>query len=125
MTDMAIETSRLIKKYGDAMALNGLTLNAPEGWIFGLLGHNGAGKTITVSILTTLLAPSSGTARVGGHDIIQNPARVRQTAGQLPASAIITASSSPRKRWSSDLSCPLQLPSSAVCWPASTCSSGW
>ena len=43
MTDMAIETSRLTK-YGDATALNGLTLNVPEGEIFGLLGHNGAGK---------------------------------------------------------------------------------
>lgn len=84
MTDMAIETSRLTKEYGDATALNALTLNVPQGEIFGLLGHNGAGKTTTVNILTTLLAPSSGTASIGSHDITRSPARVRQAIGYLP-----------------------------------------
>lgn len=83
MTDMAIETSSLIKKYGDATALNALTLNVPEREIFGLLGHNGAGKTTTVNILTTLLAPTSGTARISGFDILEKPARVRQSLGYL------------------------------------------
>lgn len=84
MTDMAIQTSRLTKKYGDAKALNALTLNVPEGEIFGLLGHNGAGKTTTVNILTTLLAPTSGTARISGFDVLEKPARVRQSLGYLP-----------------------------------------
>lgn len=84
MTDMAIETNRLTKMYSDATALNALTLNVPEGEIFGLLGHNGAGKTTTVNILTTLLAPSSGTARISGFDVLEKPARVRQSLGYLP-----------------------------------------
>ncbi len=84
MTDFAIETDRLMKRYGAAQALNELTLSIPQGEIFGLLGHNGAGKTTTVNILTTLLEPSSGAARIAGHDIGTNPEKVRRSIGYLP-----------------------------------------
>ncbi|WHP61097.1 ABC transporter ATP-binding protein [Arthrobacter sp. KFRI-F3372] len=84
MTDMAIETDRLTKRYGNAVTLDALTLRVPEGEIFGLLGHNGAGETTTVNILTTLLPPSSGTARIGGHDLGRGAAGVRRSIGYLP-----------------------------------------
>jgi len=64
-------------------ALDGISLTIPGG-MFGLLGPNGAGKTTLLRILTTLLAPSSGQARVGGVDVMQNPGEVRQRLGYLP-----------------------------------------
>lgn len=84
MTDIAIKTTALIKRYGEHQALNELNLQVHSGEIFGLLGHNGAGKTTTVSILTTLLEPSSGTAVIGGHDIRSDPDAVRRAIGYLP-----------------------------------------
>lgn len=84
MTDMAIQTTGLVKQYGEKTALEQLTLSVPRGEIFGLLGHNGAGKTTTVNILTTLLPPSSGTASVAGRDIRTQPAEVRRVIGYLP-----------------------------------------
>jgi ABC-2 type transport system ATP-binding protein len=84
MTDMAIQTTNLVKQYREKTALEQLTLSVPRGEIFGLLGHNGAGKTTTVNILTTLLPPSSGTASVSGRDIRKQPAEVRRVIGYLP-----------------------------------------
>jgi ABC-type transporter Mla maintaining outer membrane lipid asymmetry ATPase subunit MlaF len=63
-----IEAEGLLKHYGDVVALDGLDLAVDEGRILGLLGPNGAGKTTAVSILTTLLIPDAGTARVAGLD---------------------------------------------------------
>ena len=62
---------------GHRLALNDVTLTVPGGELFGLLGPNGAGKTTLIKILTTLLAPSSGWARVAGHDVTREPQRVR------------------------------------------------
>lgn len=84
MTDTAITTNALVKRYGDKQALNELNLSVPRGEIFGLLGHNGAAKTTTVNILTTLLEPSSGTARIAGHDIRMEADKVRRSIGYLP-----------------------------------------
>ncbi len=84
MTATAISTTALTKRYGTAQALNELSLSVSEGEIFGLLGHNGAGKTTIVNILTTLLEPSSGTAVIGGHDIATAANQVRRTIGYLP-----------------------------------------
>jgi ABC-2 type transport system ATP-binding protein len=61
--------------------VDGLTLEIPEGEFFGLLGPNGAGKTTTLLMLTTLLRPTSGTARVDGHDLVRAPRRVRNAIG--------------------------------------------
>ncbi|WP_232489215.1 ABC transporter ATP-binding protein [Rhodobacter amnigenus] len=66
------------------MALHPLTLDVQKGEVFGFLGHNGAGKTTTIRLLTTLLEPTTGSARVAGHDIISDPLKVRAAIGYLP-----------------------------------------
>lgn len=80
----AVSTSGLSKSYGDAVVLHPLSLDVPKGEVFGFLGHNGAGKTTTIRLLTTLLAPGSGTARVAGHDVASDPLKVRAAIGYLP-----------------------------------------
>jgi ABC-2 type transport system ATP-binding protein len=77
----AIETQELRKSYGKVVALGGIDLNVDTGIIFGLLGPNGAGKTTAVRILTTLLAPDGGSARVAGLDVVREGARVRERIG--------------------------------------------
>ena len=77
----AVETENLTKKYGDLLAVDRLNLQISEGEIFGLLGPNGAGKTTTLSMLATLLKPTTGTAQVNSYDIISQPSEVRQSIG--------------------------------------------
>lgn len=76
-----IEIKNLTKKYNGLTAVLDLNLEVQEGEIFGLLGPNGAGKTTTLMMLTTLVKPTSGTATVGGFDIVKNPADVRRAIG--------------------------------------------
>ncbi len=78
---MIVEAEGLVKRYGDVVALAGLDLSVPEGTVLGLLGPNGAGKTTAVRILTTLLQPDAGTARVAGADVINQPEEVRKLIG--------------------------------------------
>jgi ABC-2 type transport system ATP-binding protein len=77
----AVETSRLHKRYGDVAALRGVDLYVATGSVFGLLGPNGAGKTTAVRILTTLLAPDEGSARVAGFDVVRQAKQVRRQIG--------------------------------------------
>jgi daunorubicin resistance ABC transporter ATP-binding subunit len=77
----AIETERLTKRFGSTQALSGLDLTVPQGGILGLLGPNGAGKTTAVRVLTTLLRPDSGEARVLGFDVVRQAAEVRHHIG--------------------------------------------
>ncbi|MFI5907456.1 ATP-binding cassette domain-containing protein [Dactylosporangium sp. NPDC051541] len=77
-TPYAIEASGLTKSYGKVEVLTGVDLRVPAGTVFCLLGPNGAGKTTTVRILTTLARPDGGTARVAGHDLVRDRARVRR-----------------------------------------------
>lgn len=76
-----IQTKDLTKKFDKLVAVNKLNLKINEGEIFGLLGPNGAGKTTTLSMLATLLPPSSGTAHVNGFNVAKEPSRVRQNIG--------------------------------------------
>jgi ABC-2 type transport system ATP-binding protein len=76
-----IEARGLVKKYGDVVALDGLDLSVPEGTVYGLLGPNGAGKTTAVRILTTLLKPDAGTAKVDGLDVVRKANAVRRIIG--------------------------------------------
>ena len=81
MTETVIEARGLVKKYGELEAVAGIDLEVRAGEIFGFLGPNGAGKSTTISMLCTLLTPTSGVARVAGIDVTQDPARVRQRIG--------------------------------------------
>jgi ABC-2 type transport system ATP-binding protein len=81
---IAIRMEKLTKQYGDFTALEDLSLEIKKGEVFGFLGHNGAGKTTTVNILTTLLAPSSGSASVCGCDVVKQSMQARSHIGYVP-----------------------------------------
>lgn len=81
MAKPMIEAVDVIKSFGDVKALNGVNVSVPEGSIHGLLGHNGAGKTTLVHILSTLLPPSGGSARICGFDVATQPKEVRRCIG--------------------------------------------
>ncbi|MFA4956486.1 MAG: ATP-binding cassette domain-containing protein [Candidatus Methanoperedens sp.] len=78
---MVIKTEALSKKFGKITAVNELDLEVEEGEIFGLLGPNGAGKTTLISMLCTMLKPTSGKAWVNGFDVIKEPGKVRKSIG--------------------------------------------
>ncbi|MFG2104936.1 ATP-binding cassette domain-containing protein [Micromonospora echinaurantiaca] len=85
----AIEAEGLRKRYGDTEALAGVDLAVPAGRVCALLGPNGAGKTTAVRILTTLLRPDAGRARVAGHDVLRHPDRVRAAIGLVGQHAAV------------------------------------
>lgn len=78
-----IEAHELTKFYDDFKAVDSVTLDIPAGTVLALLGPNGAGKTTTVRMLTSILAPSSGWARVAGYDVVKQPEKVRAHVGVL------------------------------------------
>ncbi len=84
--DLAIEASGLRKSYGDVLALDGVDLRASPGTVLGLLGPNGAGKTTAVRVLTTLLVPDAGSARVAGLDVRRDAAARRSTPSSATTS---------------------------------------
>jgi ABC-2 type transport system ATP-binding protein len=79
-----LEVKKLVKKYGDFTAVNGVSFDIQEGEIFSLLGPNGAGKTTTISMLSTLYIPTSGEATIGGHSVTKEPMAVRNLIGVVP-----------------------------------------
>ncbi|WP_327427569.1 ATP-binding cassette domain-containing protein [Streptomyces sp. NBC_01236] len=80
-TTYAVLSEGLEKHFGDVHALRGLDLAVAQGTVCGLLGPNGAGKTTAVRLLTTLLRPDAGSARVAGHDLVREAAAVRRSIG--------------------------------------------
>ncbi|MCB8985635.1 MAG: ABC transporter ATP-binding protein [Ardenticatenaceae bacterium] len=78
-----IKTENLTKKFGDNLAVDRLTLEIGEGEVFGFLGPNGAGKTTTVRMLTSLIAPTGGTAVVNGYQVGRDDYDIRRTVGIL------------------------------------------
>src|SRR5436309_278076 len=81
MAEAAIATQQLVKRYGDIEAVRGIDLAVMPGEIFGFLGPNGAGKSTTISMLCTLLRPTSGRAEVAGFDVARDPDSVRTRIG--------------------------------------------
>jgi len=79
-----IEIERLTKTYGAFKALDNVDMHIAKGTVFGFVGPNGAGKSTTMSILATLLLPTSGTARVGGFEVTERPKEVRKLIGYMP-----------------------------------------
>ena len=82
--DVAIQAIALTRQFGEVTAVDHIHLQVGHGTIFGLLGPNGAGKSTTIKMLTTLLDPTSGTARVAGFDVAKNPREVRRRIGYVP-----------------------------------------
>ena len=85
----AIVAKGLSKQYGELWALRDVDFAVPAGSVLGLLGHNGAGKTTAIRILTTLAEPTSGEARVAGFDVATEGARVRERIGVAGQSATV------------------------------------
>ena len=81
MTEPIVAVDDVVKTFGDVRALDGVSLSFEPGIIYGLLGPNGAGKTTLIRVLATLLRPTSGSARVAGIDVVEDPARVRTRIG--------------------------------------------
>ncbi|BAI62705.1 ABC transporter ATP binding protein [Methanocella paludicola SANAE] len=76
-----IETRDLTRKFGSLTAVDNISFDVESGEIFGLLGPNGAGKSTTISMLCTILRPTSGTATVNGFDVVKQPSQVRKSIG--------------------------------------------
>jgi ABC-2 type transport system ATP-binding protein len=83
----AVEAVDLYKKFGDVVAVNGVSLKVDEGEIFGFLGPNGAGKTTTIRMLTGILRPDRGEARIMGYDVYREPVKARMSLGVVPEEA--------------------------------------
>ena len=79
-----IEISHLVKKYGDHYAVKDLNVRIEEGQIYGFLGPNGAGKSTTMNMITGYLAPTAGTVKVDGFDIVKEPEKAKEHIGYLP-----------------------------------------
>jgi ABC-2 type transport system ATP-binding protein len=79
-----VEVENLTKCFGDFCAVDNLSFTVGHGEVFGLLGPNGAGKSTLIRMMTTLVPPTSGTARIHGFDVIREPNQVRQSIGVIP-----------------------------------------
>src|ERR1044071_1530786 len=84
MNDIAISVHNLQKSFGENRAVQGISFDVEQGEIFSLLGPNGAGKTTTISMLSCLLRPDAGDARVMGHSICTDEMGVKSVLGVVP-----------------------------------------
>jgi ABC-2 type transport system ATP-binding protein len=92
-----IETENLTRSYGDRVALQPLSIRIAAGEILGFLGPNGAGKSTTVKLLTGMIKPSGGRARVAGFDVVTDPIEVKRRIGYVPESAALYESLTARE----------------------------
>src|SRR5580765_5211571 len=92
-----IETDNLTRHYGERIALHPLTIRVAPGEILGFLGPNGAGKSTTVKLLTGMIKPSGGRARVAGFDVERDPVEVKRRIGYVPESAALYESLTARE----------------------------
>ncbi len=92
MNNVVLEIKKLTRRFGTFTAVDALTLSVNTGEIFGLLGSNGAGKTTAIKMLTTLLPPSSGEARVAGFSITSQSVSVRRSIGYVPQGVSVDGS---------------------------------
>ena len=83
-SELAVQTLELTRRFDGLTAVDAVSLTVKRGEIFGLIGPNGAGKSTLIKMLTTLLPPSAGSARVAGYDIVRQPAEVRRHIGYVP-----------------------------------------
>ena len=83
MTELAIETRDLVKRYGSIAAVDGLSLSVPRGAVYALVGRNGSGKTTTIRMLLDLARPDAGTARVLGMDVHAERVKVLERVGYV------------------------------------------
>jgi len=86
-TDVMIQANGLTKRFGVVRALDKVNFDVKRGEVVGFLGPNGAGKSTTMRILTCFISPSTGSAKVNGHDVFDNPLEVRKSIGYLPQRA--------------------------------------
>src|SRR5438128_11087883 len=84
-----IKLRKLTKLFGPQVAVHELDLDVPAGQLVGLLGPNGAGKSTTIKMLTGMLLPTSGTAEVGGFDVVQDPLNVKRIIGYVPETGAV------------------------------------
>ena len=85
--EYAIQANNLSKTFGKTEALRGASFNVRENEIFGLIGHNGAGKTTALRILSTLISSTNGSAMIFGYDVAKQPEKVREILSYLPEEA--------------------------------------
>lgn len=84
MPETLIQTSHLIKRYGDKVAVNDVSFEVYSGEVFGFLGPNGAGKTTTIKMIVGLLQPTAGTVKVAGYDVQAQPMLSKASSGYVP-----------------------------------------
>lgn len=106
---LAIETFNLTKDFNGLRAVNNLSIQINQGEIFGLLGPNGAGKTTFISMLCTLLKPTSGTAKVNGFDILKEKDQVRKSIGIVFQDPSLEDRLTARENLEMHAACSLQL----------------
>jgi len=92
-----IEAKALRKSFGDLKAVDGISLNVRRGEVLGFLGPNGAGKSTTMKMLTGFLEPDSGSARIAGYDVLEQPKLAKSRLGYLPEGAPLYSEMTPRK----------------------------
>ncbi|MGI4788929.1 MAG: ATP-binding cassette domain-containing protein [Janthinobacterium lividum] len=92
MSNTVLDIQALTRRFGHSVAVDALTLSVGAGEVFGLLGSNGAGKSTTIKMLTTLLPPSLGEAYVAGYSIITQAVNVRRAIGYVPQAVSVDGS---------------------------------